>query len=99
MNRMQGVVVLFVAALVVLGVYLFADSFLDSTPAVVGEASGAQSLELAGACSILSRYGWDYETLDHSFVVDRMMEVANDIHSVHDTPEKARKYCLEEVFG
>ena len=90
--------VLIVVVLVGLGVYLFADSFLDSTPAVVGEASGAQPVELGGACSILSRYGWDYRVLDHSFVVDRMMEVTADIHLVHDTPEKARQYCLKGVF-
>ena len=68
------------------------------TPHTVGDLSGAMPVELGGACSIYSRYGWDFENLDHSFVVDRAMLVAEDIYLANKTPERIRDYCLTEVF-
>ena len=45
------------------------------TPHTVGDLSDPWPVELGGACSIYSRYEWDFNNLDHSFVSDRMMLV------------------------
>ena len=69
------------------------------TPHTVGDLSDPWPVELGGACSIYSRYEWDFNNLDHSFVSDRMMLVAEDIYRAHKKPEKIREYCETEVFG